>query len=326
MKKIKWFWFIPVFAIMIGLLPAVSVKAAATLTIVTPDEQKLDGGAIIIQKNQLMIPLRQLAQATHSQLQVASNGTVTVAPWPGQVYTLKLGQRDYTFNQARQEIYQLRTPIQKINGQVYIPAAFIRELDYTYTYSKGILTIQMPLSTYNRQILNKGDLATVRKFITTSDLFFWLPGVHSLQQPLKVKPDGERLDRQFLFPEGEALRFYYIYGDTISFIEFKDDFPVITWQAHGLSADRPHEGFSILNDLLTFQLKDKWGDIPLKYHNFTYYLRGGWGDSYLQESGIIQADNIYHQTGRIYNVGGTVTNQSGTISYVSPGEQRTDTR
>ncbi len=325
MKKITWCWFIPVVAIMIGLLPALTVQAANTLTIVTPTGQKLNGGAIIIQKNQLMLPLRLVAQATHSQIQVASNGTVTVAAWPGEVYTLKLGQRDYKFNRAKQEILQFRTPIQKINGQVYIPAGFIRDLSYTYTYSKETLTIQMPLSTYNRQILNKGDLETARKLIVDGNLF-WLPGVHSLQQPLKVKPDGEMLDRQFLFPEGEALRFYYINGDTISLIEFKDDFPVITWQAHGLSADQPHEGFHILNDLLTYQLKDKWGDIPLKNKTFAYYVRGGWGDSEYKESGVIHPDNSYNRTGTISSAGGSVYDKQGTVTFAMKDEKRTDTR
>ncbi|MFD1886205.1 hypothetical protein [Paenibacillus wenxiniae] len=175
-----------------------------------------------------------------------------------------------------------------------------------------------------KQVLYQGDLAAARELITSGRLPIPIPGNQSLRKPLDVKSDGERLDQEFLFPEGEALRFYHIYGDTISLIEFKQDFPVITWQAHGLSAAT--DDFHIVNDLLTFQLKDKWGNIPLKYANFAYYLRGGWGDSYLQVSAIIKANNSYHQTGRIYNVGGSVSDQSGTISYVIPDEKRIDTR
>lgn len=325
MKKINMFWIIPVFMVMIGFLHALpaQAQAAATLTIITPTGEKLDGGTLLITKGKLMLPLRQLAKATNSQFHVASNGKVTLAPWAGEVYTFKLGQREYKFNQ-QQGTSQMPAPVQKMNGQVYIPAAFIQYLGYNYTYSKPTLTIQMPLSAKQRQILYKGDLAAARELITSGGLPIPIPGNHSLQQPLQVKSDGESLDREYLFPEGEALRFYYVYGDTISFVEFKNDFPVITWQAHGLSAATGD--FHTMNDLLTFQLKDKWGNIPLKNQNFLYYIHGGWGDSNLIESGILHADNSFHRTGRVYIVGGGISDQSGTISYTLPNEKRTDAR
>ncbi|WP_411349481.1 stalk domain-containing protein [Paenibacillus sp. WLX2291] len=322
MKTIKMLWIISVLMI-IGLVPTLTAQAATELTIVTPAGQKLDGGTLTTSRGQLMLPLRQLAQATHSQFHIAANGTITLAPWAGEVYTFKLGQNEYKLNDGKQNVFQLYTPIQKMNGRMYIPAAVIRQLGYNYTYNKQTLTIQLPLNRDDRQILDKGDLASARKLIVEGTLVS-LPGVHSLRQPLEVTSNGEMLDREFLFPEGEALRFYYIYGDTISLIEFKGDFLVITWQAHGLSAETGD--FHTLNDLLTFQLKDKWSDIPLKYQNFVYYLHGGWGDSSLVETGIIHSNNSFHRTGRVYKVGGAISDQSGTISYTLPDEKRIDTR
>ncbi|OEH93828.1 hypothetical protein [Bacillus solimangrovi] len=53
-----------------------------------------------------------------------------------------------------------------------------------------------------------------------------------MNQPLETGYPSEILGNVYIFPEGEALRFYNISGNTISWIEIKDDFLVCTWQAH----------------------------------------------------------------------------------------------
>ena len=57
-------------------------------------------------------------------------------------------------------------------------------------------------------------------------------GLRNYEHP-PLKTNYPVSSEAFLFPEGEALRFFMIENnETITFFEYKDDFFVATWQAH----------------------------------------------------------------------------------------------
>ncbi|WP_458119552.1 copper amine oxidase N-terminal domain-containing protein [Paenibacillus sp. Z6-24] len=95
--------------------------------------------------------------------------------------------------------------------------------------------------------------------------------------------------------------------------------PVITWQAH-----LPQNSSDVLKDFLNFKLKDKWGSVPVKNTDYLYNMHSYLGDSSTSITGIVHANGGYNQTGYEYEVGGDMTDAGGKLSFVMPGEQRTD--
>ncbi|CAH0121569.1 hypothetical protein PAE9249_04100 [Paenibacillus sp. CECT 9249] len=102
-------------------------------------------------------------------------------------------------------------------------------------------------------------------------------------------------------------------------IEFQDDFPVAVWQAHidGLGEDS-------IQSLSANKLKDRTGPLPAIDKKLIYYGTGIFGDSSWEESGWVDTEGKYTQTGYKRVVGGSVSDEAGTITMTLPNETRKD--
>ncbi|WP_046215526.1 copper amine oxidase N-terminal domain-containing protein [Paenibacillus wulumuqiensis] len=305
-------------SIAAGLLLSSTPTYASPVSITTPDQQTIKGSDAQIREGRKLIPIRDLARAIDATLAVDSvHHKVTLKKW-GEVYTFTIGKARYRVNKDNDPTSELTVPFQQIKGRTYIPVNFLMPLGYQISTKGSQLSIHSPLSEKDRQTLYHGDLASARQLAT--GLLSQIPkhGEKKLLQ-LHYDQESESVENHCLFPAGKALQFYHITADTVSFIEFKEDFPVITWQAH-----LPQNSSDALKDFLNFKLKDKWGSVPVKNTDYLYNMYSYLGDSSMSITGIVNADGGYNRTGYEYEVGGGVTDAGGKLSFVMPGEQRTD--
>lgn len=302
-------------SIAASLLLSYTSTYASPVTITTPDQKTISGSDVQIRKGKMMIPIRDLARAIGATLSTDPvHHKVALKKW-GERYVFTIEKAQYRIND-RNSVSELNVVVQQINGRTYIPSDFLGSLGYEINSSNKVLRIESPLSTQDSKTLYHGDLASARELVM--QLIMQIP-THGEQQLLENHEESEAVDNQFLFPKGEVLRMYYIYGDVISLIEFKEDFPVITWQAR-----LPKQSTDHVKDFLSYKLKEKWGSVPLKNKDYVSIESGYFGDSTSIETGIIQAGKGYYSTGHEYTVGGSVTSMAGKISFVMPEEKRID--
>jgi hypothetical protein len=194
-----------------------------------------------------------------------------------------------------------------------LPLRFLSEyFGYRVSWQGDTVSIDSPLSE-KQQILYGSDLAAARK------LAIGLP-VQYMHQPLETSHRYEDYSLEYLFPEGEVLRFVAFYGnETISLIEFRDEFPVVVWQAHSNNLEE-----DVVKQFLNGRIKDETGPAPMFDSRFAYYGTGIFGDSWWAKSGIYEKNLEFTETGYVHYVSSEVDSQSGSVSLTIPGEVRND--
>src|SRR5690606_25657771 len=131
-----------------------------------------------------------------------------------------------------------------------------------------------------------------------------------MNPPMATKMVDEAYDRTYIFPEGEALGFYYIYGDTISWVGLQESSRVCTWQAKFEYASTGHT-----ETLMGTSITNSTGKAPEINKNMLFYSHGIFGDSSHTEYGII--DTNYKYTTLAYEriVGDRVTDSEGVMAF-----------
>lgn len=152
--------------------------------------------------------------------------------------TLTIGKNTaWVENSAASDLsgyFPLDVTVRLIDNHVYVPLRFIsQQLGYKVSYQNNTVSIVSPYAgkyneNYYAQILS-GDLGRSRNILVGNIGAYGLRNYE--HTPLKTVQPASSM--AFLFPEGEALRFFLIENnETITYFEYKDDFIVATWQAH----------------------------------------------------------------------------------------------
>ncbi|MDQ0874256.1 hypothetical protein QFZ77_002915 [Paenibacillus sp. V4I3] len=268
----------------------------------------------------VLVPLRDISESLGASVEWnQEQKTAIVTKWSKKI-SLTIGEKTaWVENSAVDEEFYVwfEVSVRTINNRVYVPLRLIAEqLGYKVDYNGNIVSIQSPYAgryneNYFAQILS-GDLERSRSILTANMGAYGLRNYEN--PPLKTIQPASRV--AFLFPEGEALRFFMIENnETITFFEYKDDFFVATWQANVEQI----EG-NAAQQLFTDKLKDRTGSTPKINKPFLYFYVEPYGLT-VHRSGRIDVDGKYTETG-YKNEREDVTNSFGTISLVLPNEAR----
>ncbi|MBB6672055.1 copper amine oxidase N-terminal domain-containing protein [Cohnella nanjingensis] len=311
------------FPVAIVLLLAVvvgsSAYAAAPVKLLIRDKPVKTETAPLVTNGHVLVPLRAASEALGATVAWdAKSKTATVRKWSESV-KLTVGKNKALLSGAypgQSEEVSLDAPAQMASGRVYVPLRFLSQtFGYPVDWSNGTVSIRSPLGAADQAVLYNGSLESARKLA----MKLALGRLHSERPALLPKHDSEYYSNTFLFPEGEALRFYLIQGDVVSWIEMTEDGPVVTWQAR------------VANDSDAFSLflKKKWteaqGTAPALKTAFYAYSSGMMGDSNDEESGVVDLQGQYVQSGYTHWVAGGVTMQEGQVVYRLDGEKRKET-
>lgn len=310
--------FISVFAI-VGLITfGTTSYASSPIKVMVKNEQIKTDTPPIIEKGRVLVPIRVVAEslgATVAWDQKAK--TATVNKWSESI-KLTVGQKMASVEgrlNSSGEI-SLDVSVKIINSRVYVPLRFLsQEYGYRVAWNDNMVTIQSPLTPDQQTKLYEGDLAEAREMAMSN---VW--SAHYEHTPLTTSHATERYGTTFLFPEGEALRFYVIDGDeTVFLMEYKEDFLVATWQAH---LDNLEE--DPIQQLLEDKLTDRTGSKPEIKKVLFYHSSGIFGPSGWTRNGRVDLDGKVTETGYERYLDSEVTDSTGTISLTMPDEKRNE--
>ncbi|MDF2653269.1 MAG: copper amine oxidase protein [Paenibacillus sp.] len=276
----------------------------------------------VIVEGTVLVPLSSISESLGASVEWnQQNNNVIITKWSKKI-SLTVGEISARVeNNAANESYDywLNIPISIINSRVYVPLRFISEqLGYKVDYDNNTISILSPYAgryteNYFAQILS-GDLERSRGILVGNMGAYGLSNYE--HHPLKTIQPASKV--AYLFPEGEALRFFMIENnETITFFEYKDDFFVATWQAHVEQV----EGNAI-EQLFADKLKDHTGSTPKINKPFLYYYVEPYGKT-IHRSGRIDINGKYTETG-YRNVREDAMQSFGTISLVLPNEVRNE--
>lgn len=295
-----------------------SALAAEEISIEVKNKKLQTDNAPVIVQGRVLVPLRAVSESLGASVEwKQQQKTAIVTKWSKRA-SLTIGKKTALVeNSAAGETFDvpLDVTVRTIDNRVYVPLRFIsQQLGYKVDYKNNTVTIKSPLSENYFAKLYSGDLSTSRQIAISINGPY---GDRNFEHPpLQTLHPYHDHSMAFLFPEGEALRFFTIEGnETVTFFEHKDDFLVATWQAHLQDI----EGNAI-QQLFADQLKDRTGPAPKIKKPFLYYYYVPYGNT-VHRSGRIDVDGKYTETG-YKSVNGDVTDSFGTISLVLPNEIR----
>ncbi|MCC3372705.1 copper amine oxidase N-terminal domain-containing protein [Cohnella sp. REN36] len=297
----------------------IGAHAAAAIPLMVRDKPVQTDAAPLLSNGRVLVPLRAAAEALGADVSWdAKLQTATVSKWSERV-KLTIGKNKAQLSGAypgQSDELALDAPARMTGGRVYVPLRLLSQtFGYPVDWQDGKVYIRSPLGADDQTVLNGGSLEHARK----AAMKLALGRLHSERPALIAKHDSEYYSNTFLFPEGEALRFYLIQGDVVSWIEMKEDAFVATWQAR-LKSD---------TDELSLFLKQQWqeaqGSKPALQKAFYVHSSGMMGDSNDEESGVVDAKGTYTRTGYRHIIGGTANVEEGQIVYQLDGEKRQET-
>ncbi|REE91402.1 hypothetical protein A8990_105107 [Paenibacillus taihuensis] len=147
---------------------------------------------------------------------------------------------------------------------------------------------------------------------------------HYAQLPTLYPSQGrEGYAATFLFPVGEANRFFLVSGDTAAFYELIDGFFVVTWRAL-----IPLGSKDALGLFFDGEYTQATGTYPTAAGDkgFVYNITSTYLDSERHTTGTVDSDGTIHVLGTTWSVGGELKEQSGSLDMVLPGETRNEVR
>lgn len=214
-----------------------SALAAEDISIKVKNKLLQTDSAPVIVQGRVLVPLRAISESLGASVEWnQQQKTVIVTKWSKKA-SLTVGKKTARVeNSAAGETFDvsLDVTVRSINSRVYVPMRFISEqLGYKVDYKNNTISIQSPYAgryneNYFAQILS-GDLSRSRSILVSNMSAY---GLRNYEHP-PLKTIYPANNEAFLFPEGEALRFFMIENnETITLFEYKDDFFVATWQAH----------------------------------------------------------------------------------------------
>ncbi|MBU9708645.1 copper amine oxidase N-terminal domain-containing protein [Paenibacillus sp. AK121] len=263
----------------------------------------------------LMVPLKPYAEAVGASYHWdAKQKQITLQKW-AEPLILK--------EQLRKNQQQL---IFKVVGKdVYVPLRDVSlELGYTLEKTNTQIQIQPPIHGKLKEQLYEGDLVAAREALIHLE-------TRSVHPYIEVhRPNTELLSSVYMFPQGEALRYFTVDGDVLSLVEVKDDFPMVTYQGYmGAPFDNTFTmEYDPLELFLANKAKDQWGTYPKFNKPLIYKYTTGWGDSSTTFYGRVTIDKKEELLGM---TGDPVTVLSANAKKIMktfklPWESRTDTQ
>ncbi|MHA0856056.1 copper amine oxidase N-terminal domain-containing protein [Paenibacillus sp. CMAA1364] len=269
----------------------------------------------IIEQGRVLVPIRVISEALGAKVTwEKKDHQVTIRKWSESVI-LTMGKNSAVRDgkNSNSDVISLDVSVKLVDNRVFVPLRFISELyGYRIDWNGKAVSISSPLTDKERKTLYEGSLQQARKLAmekANSTI------VHYEHRPLEVKHIDEDYSSTYLFPEGEALRFYVLKGDTAVLYEFKEDFPIAIWQAHVQKSD-------LLENFLARKWMDQRGSNITINKKLLYYKRGIFGESTTETSGSIDMKNNMTQLGYEYSIGGTVNKKEGKLSLQLSNETR----
>ncbi|WP_372662886.1 copper amine oxidase N-terminal domain-containing protein [Cohnella sp.] len=302
---------------MIGLSAFGSSSfAASPIKVFVYNKQIKTDSAPFIEKDTVLVPLRAVAESLEATVSWDSKkNAVSIRKW-SETIVLTVGQRSGLLlgkPQVFGDSIILSVPVQLIKGRIYVPLRFVSEqYGYRVEWENNTVYIDSPFDADAHATLYEGDLQAARELIINKPL----SEIHYSDKPLEGIEDDEHISSTYLFPEGETLRFYLIRNGTISLVEIKDDFFIITWQASIGQGDG-------LKQFIEKKFKDERGTAQKIEKSFVYYSTGFLGDSSHESSGIIDLVGKITVTGHKSMIDGKVSQEVGTIGLKQSEEIRT---
>ncbi|MGQ3478672.1 copper amine oxidase N-terminal domain-containing protein [Paenibacillus sp. TY11] len=268
-----------------GVAEAAEQGATATapqstqLTDIVINGQPLNTKAkLLLIDGKLMVPLKPFAEAVGATYHWdAKKKQVTLQKW---AEPLVLKER------SRKNQQQLTFEVS--GKEVYIPLRDVSlELGYTLEKTTTQIQVQPPIHGKIKEQIYEGDLVAAREALVRIER----RSVHSYIEA--HTPNTELLSSVYLFPQGEALRYFTVNGDVLSLIEVKDGFPLVTYQGYvGPPFDKEFTmDYDPLGLFLNNKAKNQWGTYPKLNKPLIYEFTTGWGDSSSTFYGRVTVDH-----------------------------------
>lgn len=270
----------------------------------------------VIDNGRVLVPLRAITASLGVSVSWnPKSKTATIRKW-SETVKLTADKNTVYYNKAgRSNKMTLDVPVKMLNKRVYVPLRFLAQFyGYQVAATGDAVSVNSPLSQNEQDLLYRGELDKAREMVMDVGPMT----AHYAHNPIPYTHEREGFENTFLFPIGEADRFYLLSGDTVSFYELKDDFFVITWQAH-----IPLGQEDILPLFLKGKVTGATGSRP-ETKEFFFYRKSGYMTSTNITAGKIGPDGEITETGVKRITGGEVTEQSGSLALKLPGEIRAE--
>jgi hypothetical protein len=217
---------------------------------------------------------------------------------------------------------KLDAPAKIIAGRTFIPLRFVAEafgIPVSWRADQNAVALSVPERSQpniNLENLKVDDLTKARSAAIHLEKNY-------AKTPLEIHTYSvdEEISTTYLFPEGEALRYFMIEGDVISYIQIKDETAQVTWQAR-LGSIIDADTMDTLIPYLKTATQDAWGERPVINKPLVYFDQIIFGDSLIFIRGKIDVDGKTTVLGEEHLLPGDLKN--GQLIEAIPGEKRTD--
>ncbi|EFM10476.1 copper amine oxidase domain protein [Paenibacillus curdlanolyticus YK9] len=295
---------------------------SATAYAGTPDQSNVRGkqielgAAAINDHGRLLVPVRLIAETIGATVTWnPKSRTAAMHKWTETVKFTEGKDTAYFAKRYESGLFALHAPVRVVNDQVYVPVRFLSDFyGYQITAKDGMLTINSPFSQYEQQLLSTGELASVRRLVMDKAS----RKLHFANAPIPYLPkQREGYSTTYLFPVGEANRFFLLFEDTVWFCERQGDFFVVTWEAN-----IPVGTDDMAHLLLNGEVTDATGPRPVTGKDFFYYRIGGLMTTTIITAGKLAHDGTVTESGMKRMVDGEAAVQTGTLELKLPEEKR----
>ncbi|AET59438.1 copper amine oxidase domain protein [Paenibacillus terrae HPL-003] len=201
---------------------AIPLSAAPSIQLVINSEVVNSDAPPVSMAGRTMVSLASLKPLKLNLVWNADQKTVTVnAPGVKEKLVLTIGQKEASYGE---KTLTLDVPAQLNKNRVVVPLRFISEAfkaEVEWKSEKNTIIIRSAdqVEKYNK-LYQGTDLVAARKIAVD------LPS----KDENTLDNTEEGVYYQFIFPEGEALRYYYVVGNLLTYYEIKDDVKHLVWE------------------------------------------------------------------------------------------------
>ncbi|MCP3809537.1 copper amine oxidase N-terminal domain-containing protein [Paenibacillus sp. SEL1] len=201
---------------------AIPLSAAPSIQLVINSEVVHSDAPPVSVAGRTMVSLASLKPLKLNLVWNASQKTVTVnAPGVKEKLVLTIGQKEASYGE---KMLTLDVPAQLSNNRVVVPLRFISEAFKAEVKWKA---------DKNTVIIRSADqVEKYKKFYQSTDLV----AARKIAVNLPSKDENtlnnteEGVYYQYIFPEGEVLRYYSVVGNLLTYYEIKDDVKHLVWE------------------------------------------------------------------------------------------------
>ncbi|GGD49120.1 copper amine oxidase N-terminal domain-containing protein [Paenibacillus nasutitermitis] len=309
--------------IILAVATASLLTVSATTYAAAPDKIFVKGEQIqsevplIVDKGRVLVPLRTITDSLGASVEWNQESkTATIRKWSETVKITAGKNIAYYIKADQSNNMTLDVSAKIVKNRVYVPLRFLSQFyGYHVAANENTVFVNSPLSQNEQDILYRGELANARQFVMDKGP----RNAHYAQKSIPYTHEREGFETTFLFPVGEANRFFLISDDTVSFYELQDDFFVITWQAHIPVGQKDTDQLFLDN-----KVTNATGTKPDIKKEFFFYRTSGLMTSTNITAGKISLDGKITETGVKRIVGDEVKEQSGSLAFELPDEIRAE--